>query len=211
MKLRRSVKALMNLLPVLAIAGVGFFAWSKYQASQAAARPDYEDADAAVVAMNPTGAMPSSERWQVVSVADGDTLTVSSRGKKEKLRLCGIDAPEVAHGSKAGQPLGKEATQKLRSLVGNAGNEVIVVPIEKDRYGRTVAEVFVQKPNSQEETFVNEEMTRAGLAYHYSRYSSRCVNREAIERGEAIAQSKKAGVWGGSYQKPWDFRKAQRE
>jgi endonuclease YncB( thermonuclease family) len=194
MKLPKRLKALINVLPIVVMAGLGVFVWSKYQASQAASGPDYENVDAAVEAMKPTGVMPSSEHWQVVSVADGDTLTVSFKGKKEKLRLCGIDAPEVAHGSKAGQPLGIEATEKLRSLVGNTGSEVIVVPIEQDRYGRTVTEVFVQKHNSEEETFVNGEMTRAGLAYHYSRYSDRCVNREAIERGEAIAKGKKVGA-----------------
>lgn len=189
----------------MAIAGLGFFAWNQW-----AARPDYDSADASVVAMKPPSVLPSSEHWQVVSVADGDTLTVRSKGRKERLRLCGIDAPEVAHGSKPGQPLGKEATEKLRSLVGNPGSEVIVVPIEKDRYGRTVAEVFVKKPDSKEETFVNGEMTKVGLAYHYSRYSGSCANRDAIERGEAIAKEKKVGVWSGNYQRPWDFRKTQR-
>ena len=111
-------KKLLNLLPIVAIAGLGFFAWQKYQSSQTASQPDYENSNASAQATNPTGRMPQSERWQVVSVADGDTLTVGSRGKKEKLRLCGIDAPEIAHGSKPGQPLGNEATEKLKSLVG---------------------------------------------------------------------------------------------
>lgn len=64
----------------------------------------------------------------------------------------------MPHGSKPSQPFGAEATGKLRSLVGGIGHEVIVMPIEKDRYGRTVAEVFVKKTNSQEETFVNGEL-----------------------------------------------------
>jgi len=44
--------------------------------------------------------------------------------------------------------------------VGGIGHEVIVMPIEKDRYVHTVAEVFVKKTNSQEETFVNGELVR---------------------------------------------------
>ena len=201
---------LLNLVPIVAIASVGFFAWNQYRSTQATSRPDYENSNAPVQAMNPTGVMPQSERWQVVSVADGDTLTVGSMGKKEKLRLCGIDAPEVAHGKKPGQPFGNEATEKLKALVGGVGNEVIVMPIEKDRYGRTVAEVFVKKPNSQEETFVNGELVAAGMAYHYSRYSDSCANREAIERGEAIAKDKKVGVWSqANLMKPWDFRRSK--
>lgn len=66
----------------------------------------------------------------------------------------------MPHGSKPSQPFGAEATGKLRSLVGGIGHEVIVMPIEKDRYVHTVAEVFVKKTNSQEETFVNGELVR---------------------------------------------------
>ena len=106
---------------------------------------------------------------------------------------------------------GLEATEKLKSLVGGIGNEVIVMPIEKDHYGRTVAEVFVKKSNSQKETFVNGELVAAGMAYRYSRYSGSCANREAIKRGEAIAKGKKVGVWSqANLVKPWDFRKANR-
>jgi len=204
-------KTWLNLVPIIAIVAVGFPIYQQWQRSQAPSQLDYDNAEASVPLFKPNGVMPSSERWQVVSVADGDTLTVSSRGKKEKLRLCGIDAPEVAHGSKPGQPFGNAATEKLKSLVGGVGSEVIVMPIEKDRYGRTVAEVFVKKPNSQEETFVNGELVAAGMAYHYSRYSGSCANRDAIERGEAIAKDKKVGVWGqANLVKPWDFRKANR-
>ena len=187
-------KTWLNLVPIIAIVAVGFPIHQQWQRSQAPSQLDYENAAASVPSSRPTGTMPTSERWQVVSVADGDTLTVTSQDKKEKLRLCGIDAPEVAHGRKPGQPFGNEATEELKSLVGGVGSEVIVMPLEKDRYGRTVAEVFVKKPNSQEETFVNGELVAAGMAYHYSRYSGSCANREAIERGEAIARGKKIGV-----------------
>lgn len=198
-------KALLNLIPVVAIVGLlgsfGYQSWQKAQAS----RPDYDNPNAALKPMQPNGNAPQSEIWQVERVIDGDTLTVSSGWKRQTLRLCGIDAPEKE------QPLGKEATEKLRSLVSGTRGEVIVMPIEKDRYGRTVAEVFVKKPNSQEETFVNGEMVRSGMAYHYARFSSRCVNQEAIEWGEAIAQEKRMGVLRDpSVVKPWDYCKQQR-
>ncbi|NBD17176.1 MAG: hypothetical protein GVY04_13845 [Cyanobacteria bacterium] len=46
--------------------------------------------------------------------------------------------------------------------------------IEKDPYGRTVAEIFLG------ETFINAEMVRAGHAWHYRRYSGNCPNRGEI-------------------------------
>ena len=81
----------------------------------------------------------ASEIWEVVNVSDGDTITVRANGKEDRIRFCGIDAPEVSHGNKSGQPLGDESRQMLRSLIGAAGNQVIVSSVERDRYGRLVA------------------------------------------------------------------------
>jgi len=55
--------------------------------------------------------MPISEQWQVLSIHDGDTIKVEKDGITEKVRFCGIDAPEIS------QPLGKESRDYLRSLV----------------------------------------------------------------------------------------------
>jgi micrococcal nuclease len=91
---------------------------------------------------------------------------------------------------------------------------VIVFPIEKDRDGSTVGEVFVSAPTREQpeqERFINYEMVASGLAYEYTRYSGSCPSREAISQGERLAQSKHLGVWGGNYQRPWDYRKQQKE
>jgi micrococcal nuclease len=56
---------------------------------------------------------------KVDRVSDGDTVTATdASGTKLRIRLLGIDAPEIAHGSKPGQPFGEEARQYLDSLVG---------------------------------------------------------------------------------------------
>jgi len=81
---------------------------------------------------------------------------------REKIRFCGVDAVE------ADQKLGPQA-RLLRSLIGLGDGTVLVTPIEKDRYERTVAELFV-KPRPgipgyqpEEEIFLNGEMVEAGL------------------------------------------------
>lgn len=78
-----------------------------------------------------------------------------------------------------------------------------------DRYGRTVAEVFSSK-NGLEKNF-NSEQLSSGNAFLYRAYMSKCPNKDVFEKAEAIAQSKHLGVWGGNYQKPWDYRKEQRQ
>jgi endonuclease YncB( thermonuclease family) len=133
----------------------------------------------------------------VVKVADGDTLTVLLNGKKERTRLCGIDAPEKA------QPLGPQSQQNLERLA--LGKEVQVVPVERDRYGRLVAEVIAGETN------LNIEQLSAGLAYHYAQYSGKCPSRELLVNAEGTGKQKGVGVWiGGNYQKPWDYRKDKR-
>nr|WP_242023744.1 thermonuclease family protein [Trichocoleus sp. FACHB-6] len=137
-------------------------------------------------------------------VSDGDSLTVrQTDGSELKIRLCGIDAPERS------QPLGREATEHLRSLVAQTDNQVQVVALEKDRYGRTVAEVFTVLGN--EEKLLNAEQLMSGNAYLYKEFVNNCPNKLPLETAEAIAQEKRLGVWGGNYQKPWDYRRSKRK
>ena len=78
---------------------------------------------------------------KLVSVGDGDTVRVTSRqGEKVTIRLACIDAPETAQGTS-----GKWSTQKLKELV--QGKSISLKPQVKDRYGRTVAEIYVGSKN----------------------------------------------------------------
>jgi endonuclease YncB( thermonuclease family) len=150
-----------------------------------------------------------TENWKVIRVADGDTITVTRGSLKEKIRFCGIDAPEVKHGDEPGQPLGQESKANLQRLIDEAGGIVQLEVVDSDRYGRQVAEVFtVLRDGSQR--FLQEEQVKSGLAYHYAKYSGNCPHRDAIVSAQAIGQTNHAGVWGGNYEKPWDYRKSQR-
>ncbi len=74
---------------------------------------------------------------RVVSVADGDTLTVLTDDHQQfKIRLAGIDAPEKA------QAFGQVSKHQLSSLCFNKQAEVKVVAT--DKYHRTVAMCFVK-------------------------------------------------------------------
>ncbi|MEO1623444.1 MAG: thermonuclease family protein [Cyanobacteria bacterium J06632_3] len=145
-----------------------------------------------------------SETWLVVpgSVYDGDTLRVGRDGQELKIRLCGVDAPE------RDQPLGLESRDYLRSLLDqNPYGKIIVVPVEEDRYGRTVAELFLWPDDDPgQEISINSEMLMAGMAYVYEQYVDGCPNGSVFRRAEAIGQEAKAGVWAGDYQRPWDYR-----
>jgi len=179
----------LNALPLLAIAALMWFHFHQPNSDQ------------------PKLAKPPSEtqslRCEVVknSIYDGDTFRVRCDNREQKIRLCGIDAPEVQ------QPLGIEARNYLRSLVAQAKGQVMVIEMDRDRYGRSVAEVLLESPSGEQS--VQEEMLKAGMAYHYKQYSSNCHNREVFDIAEEMGRSQKRGVWKlqGGGQRPWDYRK----
>jgi micrococcal nuclease len=144
--------------------------------------------------------MQISEEWEVLSVHDGDTIKAQKDGVVQKIRFCGIDAPEIS------QALGKDSRDYLQSLVSST-NKVQISIVGTDRYNRKIGEIFVIANGT--EKFINEEMTKSGMAYNYDRYKN-CPNQLAMGSGEAIAKSKKLGVWSGDYEKPWDYRKSKR-
>ena len=85
----------------------------------------------------------------VVSIADGDTLTLLVDGREQvKVRLAEIDTPERR------QPYGNKAQQALVALAFD--KDAIVMWSERDRYGRVVGRVFVDGLD------VNAEMVRGG-------------------------------------------------
>jgi endonuclease YncB( thermonuclease family) len=147
--------------------------------------------------------LPSTTDWQIKegSIYDGDTLRlVDSKGQELKVRLCGIDAPEIK------QEGGVMARDYLRSILKNV-EKVHLIEVEKDRYGRTVGEIFIDRPDG-EEFHINSEMVMKGMAWHYGQYSGNCPNQEGLIRAEKIAQEDKTGIWQSKNPiPPWEWRK----
>ena len=182
----------LNTLPLIAVAGL---IWLQLQ---------QPNSDKPKLAKPPS--QTKSLRCDAVdgSIYDGDTFRVKCEGKEEKIRLCGIDAPEVK------QPLGIESRDYLRSLVTKAGGKVIVIEMDRDKYNRTVAEVLFDTPQGEES--VQEEMLKMGMAYYYKQYANNCHNSDVFETAEQIGKSQKLGVWqlSGGCQRPWDYRKQKK-
>jgi len=130
---------------------------------------------------------------KVVGVSDGDTITVMHHGKGERIRLYGIDCPEKR------QAFGKRAKQFTSNMV--FGKSVEVSPVTTDRYGRTIAWIYVNR------TCLNEELLKAGLAWHYKRYS----DEKHLAGIETDAKQRKAGLWSDPNPiPPWNFRHGKR-
>lgn len=133
---------------------------------------------------------------RTVGITDGDTLTVLVEGQREmRVRLAEIDAPE------RGQPWGTRARQTLSELV--YGQEVRVVEQDVDRWGRTVARVYVG------ETDVNARMVELGAAWAYTRY----LTDRSIAELEDRARRERVGLWSmptTEIVEPWEWRGGRR-
>ncbi len=149
---------------------------------------------APAMALLALSAPPGSLTGKVISIADGDTLTVLVGKESIRIRLEGIDAPESK------QAFGNKAKQHLQSLVGT--KEATVHPTGKDKYGRTLGEVFVDGVS------LNQKMVEDGFAWHYKQYSTDAK----LAKAESAAKSKKLGLWADPNPlAPWEFRKRQKQ
>ena len=131
---------------------------------------------------------------RVVGVADGDTIDVLRESRPVRVRLHGIDCPE------RGQAFGRQARQYTSKLA--FGRTVTVHVRGMDRYGRFVTDVLLPEGSS-----LNRELVRAGLAWHYVRYSTDTT----LARLESEARASRRGLWADACPvPPWEFRKERK-
>ena len=137
---------------------------------------------------------------KVVGVTDGDTVTVLDASKTQHtIRLAGIDAPEKK------MPFGQSAKEHLSDLV--FSKDVKVETSKKDRYGRSVGNIFVDGRDA------NLAMVTAGMAWHYKQYEREqsASDRQLYASAEEQARSLRAGLWrDDNPTPPWEYRKERR-
>lgn len=136
----------------------------------------------------------------VVSVADGDTVTVLDDARiQHKVRLAGIDAPEK------GQAFGARSKQSLSDCA--FGRRAHVEGEKIDRYRRLVGKVVVEGVDC------NLRQVKAGLAWHYKQYQREqsMPDRQAYADAEEEAREQRTGLWRDlAPQAPWNYRQERR-
>lgn len=126
-------------------------------------------------------------------VLDGDSLRLTCGGTSVVVRLYCIDAPEQGQ-----KPWGNRSRAHLERI---ATDRIEMRPIETDRFGRTVAEVYTA---DGERLSLNLEQVKQGQAAVYPRY----CEESRFFRAERKARAAAVGIWGkqGEHQTPWTFR-----
>jgi len=142
----------------------------------------------------PIGAVAGEPVTGVAKAVDGDTLVIGST----EIDLYGIDAPELGQTchSRKKMPFdcGALSRKALINVIGT--RQLICKPAATGIGGRMAANCFLGWLN------VNEQMVIDGRAF------AQPIANNPYTRAQTFAEARKEGLWRGSFDWPWDWRKA---
>lgn len=139
---------------------------------------------------------PSARFTARVGVVDGDTLSMGS----ERLRIHGIDAPEMAQTCE--RPGGRYACGEAArtAMAGILGRGVVACQhLDTDQYRRRIVRCHDDQGRD-----IGAELVRQGWALAFTRYATDYAAQEAAARGA------RRGLWVGRFDAPWDWRAQRR-
>jgi len=141
--------------------------------------------------MFPFPAQPEEMVGRVVDVHDGDSLRLNYEGVSLRIRLYGVDCPELL------QLGGAEARALTQQLA--YGRVLVVESKGQDRYGRVIGRVFLVSGNT-----LSRELVKAGRCWWYYKYAP---DDQTLAELEAEAKENKRGLWANpSPTPPWEWR-----
>lgn len=129
--------------------------------------------------------------YPVVKVVDGDTIEVEKDGGIVKVRLIGINTPEVVDPRRPVQCFGTEASAEAHRVLDGQSVSLESDPSQDtyDKYGRLLAYAFL--PDG---TLFNEHMITAGFAHEYT-YDLPYTYQKQFKAAEVTARTEKRGLW----------------
>lgn len=133
-------------------------------------------------------------KFKVIKIYDGDTITISDGTHEIRVRLIGIDTPEMNEKNPILRNLANQAKDYLSSLI---LNQFIYLQLDHfneksmhlDKFGRLLAYVYLFSDN----LFVNAQMMRMGFSQEYEKYSFEQLHY--FRKLAAQAKAEKLGIW----------------
>jgi micrococcal nuclease len=106
----------------------------------------------------PPDALPAQVRGFVVRAVDGDTLEVALDGRREDVRLIGVDTPETVKPDTPVQCYGPRASAFEHRVAEHRRVRLVLGAERRDVYGRLLAYAYLGR------RFLNAALVRKGLA-----------------------------------------------
>lgn len=128
---------------------------------------------------------------EVIKIIDGDTIVVAINGVNEKIRLIGIDTPEIGDTHENNECFATQATNKAKKLLTNqkVKLEADSSQADRDTYNRLLRFVFLE-----DGTNFNELMIQEGFAYEYT-YDKPYKYQKEFQETQQKAKIYKNGFW----------------
>ena len=132
-----------------------------------------------------------SKKAFVSRVIDGDTFVLSD---SQRVRMLGVDCPEISRLNNPAETFAKEASEKTKSLVAHKTVKLTFDGRAYDIFGRLLAYVWLTDSKGKDSVFVQAELLKNGFARicYYTkekRYYSLFYNLRNT------ARKKKLGIW----------------
>jgi endonuclease YncB( thermonuclease family) len=143
--------------------------------------------------------------WKVTRVYDGDTIHVSDNKYSVKVKLVGIDAPEIDRKKREqGQPFSQQSKKYLAGLILNKSVDIRAYELDVDN--QILGILYFRGRN------INLHMVKAGLAEVNRGNPPDGFDTEPYWQAEKKAREAKMGMWtlGDKYVSPKDWRDMQK-
>ena len=126
------------------------------------------------------------QQARVAHVTDGDTIVLDDG---RRVRLIGVNAPELGRDGASDQPLAREARQLVEKMLAEAPLVLYVGDQRRDSHGRWLAHLAAGGDS------VERELVARGLAYHVA-IPPNLGLVECLRTAEFEARSARLGLWG---------------
>lgn len=127
----------------------------------------------------------------VVGVVDGDTIDVVIEGRRERIRLIGIDTPETLKPETPVECYGPEASARTAALLPASTPVRLERDVEpRDAYGRLLAYVY----RAADGLFINLQLVAGGFARPLP-FEPNTAHAAAIASAASAARAQSLGLW----------------
>lgn len=144
-------------------------------------------ADAKVVDTKTLSAKPGQAFFRVKTIYDGDTVVLEDG---RRIRLLGINTPEIRHRDRPADAGGDEAKRWLTDKLANAKVRLETGAEQTDDYGRTLAHLFTENKEH-----INLQLVAHGLAA-VSIFPPNLLYVSELLQAQDRAERAKLGIWG---------------
>ena len=157
-------------------------------------KPIVEENDSYIKNETYSGDLTTLESGNVIKVIDGDTFICDINNKQTTIRLIGVDAPESVNADEEkNSPEGREVSKYMDWLLSDQTVYLEYDVSTSDRYGRTLAYVYLSDGRMVEDILLEEGYARLMTIQPNSKYA------EHFKMIESKAKKNEKGYWQGLF------------